>query len=134
MSGVRAAVVAWVGFGLSIGVALASPTRVADVDEYFARLPERFVAAEAAGFTGAIQWDIPGQGSWHAEVRDGALVAVVRGAHPAPDLRFRMKADDLVGLANGDLSGRWLYLSSRIQIDGSLVLAQRVGEFLPSLR
>lgn len=133
MSGLRAAMAASVFFLCASGTALGAPSRVSSVDEYFTRLPERFVPAEAVGLDAAIQWDIPGQGSWHAEIRDGALLEVARGPHASPSLRFRMAAEDLVGLANGDLSGRWLYVSARVKVEGSLTLAQRVGDFLPAL-
>lgn len=121
------------GFLVAFALAQAAEPRVETVEAYFAGLPHRFVATAATGVDAVVVWEVEGAGTWHAVIRQEALV-VERGAANAPDLVIRIGAPALLGLANGDTDGSTLYLTRQLRVDGPMDLAWRLSEMLPPAR
>ena len=65
--------------------------------------------------------------------RTGELPALRDADHPViagnADLGITMEDDDLVALMKGELNGMTAFMTGKLQIDGDLMLAQRLGSF-----
>jgi nitrite reductase/ring-hydroxylating ferredoxin subunit/putative sterol carrier protein len=116
----------------------ASPTagtgvRVANAQEYFETLAQRFVPAAAKGVDAVYQWELGGAAgrTFHAIVRDGQLV-VHDGAHPKPTVALAMDADDYVKVVNGDMDGMRAFTSGRGKVKGSVRAAMKMRDLFPA--
>ena len=100
--------------------------------EYFDTLGERFVADKATGVTASYVYELEGAGggTWTVKIDDGAL-SVVDGAVDSPSVTYKMKADQYVRLANGDLNGAKAVLTRKLKVSGSIGLARKMNNFLP---
>lgn len=106
--------------------------KVGSCDEYFATLDQRFDAAEAAGVSAVILYDIAGDGGgqWTVTVTDGAY-DVTQGAPDAPTVTIKMKAPDYINMVNGDLDGARAFMTRKLKVSGSIPMAQKMKKFLP---
>lgn len=94
--------------------------------ELLKRMPEAF-QPEAAGDTECVvQFNISTPA--YAEIRDGACT-VTEGASDAADVTITMDDDDLVALMKGDLNGMTAFMTGKLQLEGDLMLAQRMFGF-----
>lgn len=91
--------------------------------ELLKSLPQAFNADAAAGTDCTIQFNCTQP--MHAVVRDG-LCTVIDGTALAPDVTVTMDDDDLVALLKGELNGMAAFMTGRLQVDGDLLLAQRL--------
>lgn len=57
---------------------------------------------------------------FHAFLRNGRLSEVVEGAAPRADIRVTIESDDLVALANREVTFPQAYAANRIRIDASM--------------
>jgi putative sterol carrier protein len=62
-------------------------------------------------------------------VIDNGQCSAHEGAAPSADVTLTMEEDDLVALIKGELNGMTAFMTGKLQLDGDLMLAQR----LPSL-
>lgn len=99
------------------------------LEEVFRRMPERFDADRAGDVSAVIQWEITSPDGaadhWHLTIHDGAA-ASARGAHPEPDVSYRVGALDFVKLIAGVESGPKMFVFGRLRIRGDLMLAARM--------
>jgi alkanesulfonate monooxygenase SsuD/methylene tetrahydromethanopterin reductase-like flavin-dependent oxidoreductase (luciferase family) len=98
----------------------------------FAGLARRFSPERARGFEGDIQYELaPRNGGpprrWTVSISDGRAVARPGGA-PDPAVTFRIGLGDFVRLVGGELDPGRALLTGRLQVDGDLAIAARVGE------
>ncbi|MCA9614909.1 MAG: SCP2 sterol-binding domain-containing protein [Polyangiales bacterium] len=107
--------------------------KVSSIDEYFARLGERFVASEAKGVNCVIQYDFSGDGSgqFHFAVNDGVLGPVTAGEHASPSVTITMTGANFLLMGNGDLDGAKAYMTRKMKVKGKIPLAQKMKKFLP---
>ncbi|MCA9534840.1 MAG: SCP2 sterol-binding domain-containing protein [Myxococcales bacterium] len=107
--------------------------KVSSIDEYFARLGERFVASEAKGVSCVIQYDFSGDGSgqFHFAVEDGTLGPVTPGEHANPSVTITMKGEHFLQMGNGELDGAKAYMTRKMKVKGKIPLAQKMKKFLP---
>jgi putative sterol carrier protein len=61
-------------------------------------------------------------------IKDGTCTAA-DGAAGNADLTITMEDDDLVALMKGELNGMTAFMTGKLQIEGDLMLAQRMGGF-----
>ncbi|HUP92636.1 MAG TPA: SCP2 sterol-binding domain-containing protein [Solimonas sp.] len=61
-------------------------------------------------------------------IKNGTCVAADGPASNA-DLSVTMEDDDLVALMKGELNGMTAFMTGKLQIEGDLMLAQRMGGF-----
>ena len=87
------------------------------------RLPAAFDANAAEGADCTVLFAV--SQPLHAVI-SGGRCAVHEGEVAAPDVSITMADDDLVALLTGELNGLTAFMTGKIQVDGDLMLAQRV--------
>ncbi len=93
---------------------------------FLQKLPAAFNPAAAVGTDCTIQFNISSPA--HARIADGSCT-IVDGVAAAPDLSVTMEDADLVALFSGQLDGMTAFMTGKLQVDGDLMLAQRMGRF-----
>lgn len=108
--------------------------RISTCAEYFETVQERFIPAEAQGVEATFVYELdgPGGGTWTVRVENGHVHAEP-GAAPEPTVTYKMKADQYVKLANGELNGAMAFMTRKLKVSGSITMAQKMNKFLPPL-
>jgi putative sterol carrier protein len=97
--------------------------------ELLKRLPTAF-QPEAAGDTDCtVQFNITTP--MHIVIRNGTC-ATRDGAAGSPDVAITMEDEDLIALMKGDLNGMTAFMTGKLQLEGDLMLAQRMFGFFDS--
>jgi putative sterol carrier protein len=92
-------------------------------------LPTAF-QPEAAGDTDCtVQFNI--STPMHVVIKNGTC-ATKDGASASPDVAITMDDDDLVSLMKGELNGMTAFMTGKLQLEGDLMLAQRMFGFFDS--
>ena len=94
--------------------------------EFLNKLPGAFNADAAAGTDCTIQFNV--SEPTHVVIKDGNC-EVVPGTADAPTLGVTMADEDLVALLSGELDGMNAFMTGKLQVEGDLMLAQRMGSF-----
>lgn len=97
-----------------------------DVQRLLQQLPEAFDAEAAGDVECTVQFSVSDPA--HIVVRDGGC-SLHPGAARSPDVDITMDDDDLVALLCGELNGMTAFMTGRLQIEGDLMLAQRIFQF-----
>lgn len=97
--------------------------------ELLNNLPSAFNAAEASGTDCTIQFNC--SQPVHAVVKDGAC-SIVSGVSNTADVTITMEDDDLVALMKGELNGMTAFMTGKLQVEGDLMLAQRLPALFDS--
>jgi putative sterol carrier protein len=93
------------------------------------KLPSAF-QPDAAGDTDCtVQFNI--STPMHIVIRNGTC-ATRDGASASPDVAITMDDDDLVSLMKGELNGMTAFMTGKLQLEGDLMLAQRMFGFFDS--
>ena len=93
------------------------------------KLPTAF-QPEAAGDTDCtVQFNI--STPMHVVIKNGTC-ATRDGAAASPDVAITMEDDDLVSLMKGELNGMTAFMTGKLQLEGDLMLAQRMFGFFDS--
>ncbi|HSW13160.1 MAG TPA: SCP2 sterol-binding domain-containing protein [Solimonas sp.] len=92
--------------------------------ELLKKLPAAFNASEAAGTNCTINFNC--SKPVNVVIKDGTC-AVNDGTAAGADLTITMEDDDLVALMKGELNGMTAFMTGKLQVDGDLMLAQRIG-------
>lgn len=100
--------------------------------EYFDTVQERFLSEYALGVTATFLYELEGAdgGTWTLSVADGK-VSVATGTVADPTVTYKIKDKDYVDLANGDLNGAKAFLTRKLKVAGSILMAQKVNKFPP---
>ena len=100
----------------------------ADVKGIFAKMPEAFDAAAAAGKEVVFQFSIsgPGGGDWVVAVKDGAC-KVEAGKTEKPTTTIKMADGDFLQLIAGKLDGMQAYSSGKLKVEGDIMKSQLIG-------
>jgi len=93
------------------------------------KLPAAFNASEAAGTNCTINFNC--STPVNVVIKDGTC-AVSDGTAGNADLTITMEDDDLVALMKGELNGMTAFMTGKLQVDGDLMLAQRIGSIFDS--
>ena len=94
--------------------------------ELLKRMPEAF-QPEAAGDTDCtVQFNI--STPMYAVIKEGTC-AVHEGTADSADVTITMDDDDLVALMKGELNGMTAFMTGKLQLEGDLMLAQRMFGF-----
>lgn len=94
--------------------------------ELLKKLPAAFSAEGAAGTECTIQFNC--STPMNVTIKNGAC-SVADGNAAAPDVTITMEDDDLVALMKGELNGMTAFMTGKLQLDGDLMLAQRMASF-----
>ncbi len=93
------------------------------------QLPDAF-QPEAAGDTDCtVQFNITTP--MHIVIKNGACTTH-DGPAPNSDVTITMEDDDLVSLMKGELNGMTAFMTGKLQLEGDLMLAQRMFSFFDS--
>jgi putative sterol carrier protein len=93
------------------------------------KLPSAF-QPEAAGDTDCtVQFNV--STPMHVVIKNGTC-ATRDGAAASPDVAITMDDDDLVSLLKGELNGMTAFMTGKLQLEGDLMLAQRMFAFFDS--
>ena len=97
--------------------------------ELLKKLPTAF-QPDAAGDTDCtVQFNITTP--MHVIIKNGTC-ATRDGASGSPDVSITMDDDDLVSLMKGELNGMTAFMTGKLQLEGDLMLAQRMFGFFDS--
>jgi putative sterol carrier protein len=92
--------------------------------ELIKKLPAALNADAAAGTDATIQFNI--SSPMNVVIKDGACTAN-EGAATNADVTLTMEDDDLIALMKGELNGMTAFMTGKLQLEGDLMLAQRIG-------
>jgi putative sterol carrier protein len=93
-------------------------------NEFLAKLPQALNADAASGIDCTIQFNIAKP--VYVTIKNG-VCAVNDGTAASSDVALTMDDDDLVQLLKGELSGMSAFMSGKLQLDGDMMLAQRIS-------
>jgi alkanesulfonate monooxygenase SsuD/methylene tetrahydromethanopterin reductase-like flavin-dependent oxidoreductase (luciferase family)/putative sterol carrier protein len=97
----------------------------------FTGMAQRFVPEKADGFSGDLQYELRADGGavkrWVVSI-DGTQARARRGSSESPRLTVRMGLADFARLAGQDLEPGAALLTGRMDLDGDLTIAPRLGE------
>jgi putative sterol carrier protein len=94
------------------------------------KLPAALNAEAAAGTDAVIQFN---SSQPHYVTIKGGSATVTAGSASSPDVTLTMEDDDLIALMKGELNGMTAFMTGKLQLDGDLMLAQRIsGLFDPA--
>ena len=99
--------------------------------EFLKKLPAAFDSSAAAGTDCTIQFNC--STPTHVVIKSGTCTAV-EGNAGSPDLTVTMEDDDLVALLKGELNGMQAFMTGKPQIEGDMMLAQRMASFFDAGR
>lgn len=100
--------------------------------EVFDSMRANFRADKATGIHARYQFELSGPhgGVWSIEVKD-ARCQFGKAKITNPDVIVTVSDKDWVALSNDKLSGPWAYLTGRLKMRGSHVLARKLDELFP---
>ena len=101
------------------------------LDAVFAGMQERFQPDRAAGVDAQIQWLVSAGGEEHPyaiTIKDGTCEAG-SGRADSPKVTLATDAASFAKLMAGKVPGPALYAQGKLQIQGDLMLAQRMTSF-----
>ena len=94
------------------------------VADLLQKLPAALNADAAAGTDAVIQFNTSQP---HYVTIKGGAAPVAEGTAGSPDVTLTMEDDDLIALMKGELNGMTAFMTGKLQLDGDLMLAQRIG-------
>ncbi len=90
------------------------------------KLPAAFNPDAASGTNCVMQFNTSTPA--YATIKDG-VCTVAEGAAPTADVTLTMEDDDLIALMKGELNGMTAFMTGKLQLEGDLMLAQRISAF-----
>ncbi len=93
------------------------------------KLPVAFQPDAAGDADCTVQFNI--STPMHIVIKDGACVTR-DGTADAADVAITMEDEDLVSLLKGELNGMTAFMTGKLQLEGDLMLAQRMFGFFDS--
>ena len=92
--------------------------------DFLKKLPQAFNASEATGLDATI--NLITSNPVNAVIKDGTCT-VNDGAAASSDVAITMEDDDLIALMKGELNGMTAFMTGKLQVEGDLMLAQRLA-------
>ena len=94
--------------------------------ELIRNLPKAFDPSAAAGTDCTIQFNF--STPMHVVIKDGGC-STADGPAASSDLTITMEDDDLIALMKGELNGMQAFMTGKLQVEGDMMLAQRMASF-----
>lgn len=94
--------------------------------EFLKKLPDAFVPEAAVGTDCVLQFNT--SQPVYCTIKDGTC-AVTEGSAEDPDVTLTMEDEDLIALMKGELNGMTAFMTGKLQVEGDLMLGQRVQGF-----
>jgi len=92
--------------------------------ELINKLPSAFNPQAASGTDCVIQFNV--STPMYAVIKDG-VCEVAEGSANTSDIAITMDDADLVAMMRGELNGMTAFMTGKLQVDGDLVLAQKLA-------
>ena len=102
-----------------------------DAMELINKLPAAFNPDAAQGTECVLQFNTSKPS--YATIKDGACT-VAEGTAASPDVTLTIADEDLVALMTGELNGMTAFMTGKLQLDGDLMLAQRISSLFDPAR
>lgn len=97
---------------------------MSNAKELIEKMPAAFDAAAAGDMNATVQYAI--STPMYAEIKDGSCT-VHEGDASDADVTLKMEDDDLVAMLTGELDGMSAFMSGKLQVDGDIMLAQKLA-------
>ena len=91
--------------------------------------PAAFNASEASGMDCTLQFNC--STPMNAVIKDGTCT-LNEGTAGNADVAITMEDEDLVALMKGELNGMTAFMTGKLQVEGDLMLAQRIASIFDS--
>jgi putative sterol carrier protein len=99
---------------------------MSDVVAFLKQMVQAFDPAAAAGANCVIQFNTSKPA--YITIKDGTC-AMAEGTAGNADVSLTIADDDLVALLKGELNGMMAFMTGKLQVDGDLMLGQRLASF-----
>jgi putative sterol carrier protein len=96
------------------------------VAAFLNKLPAAFNPVAAQGSECTIQFNTSKPA--YASIKNGTC-SITEGTASSPDVTLTIGDQDLIDLLKGDLNGMTAFMTGKLQIDGDLMLAQKIAGF-----
>jgi len=96
------------------------------VIDFLKKMPAALDAQAAAGTNCVLQFNTSTPA--HITIKDGAA-SFGEGSAGNADVTLTMADEDLIALLKGELNGMTAFMTGKLQLEGDLMLAQRIGSF-----
>ena len=105
---------------------------ITDIKEAFSKAPQVFDSNAAQGLDAVLQFDITGDsgGTWTVVIKDNTC-KVQEGSHDSPSVTLTMSGETWLAMVNQELNGMQAFMDGRLQLNGDIMLAQRIPELFP---
>jgi putative sterol carrier protein len=105
---------------------------ITDIKDAFNRAPQVFDPNSAQGLDAVFQFDITGEGGgvWNVVIKDNTCT-VQEGTHDSPSVKLTMSGETWLAMVNRELTGMEAFMDGRLQVNGDIMLAQRIPEIFP---
>lgn len=91
--------------------------------ELIRKLPAALIPSAAEGMDCVIQFNV--STPMYASIKDGAC-SVSEGKSASADIAVAIEDQDLVALMTGELNGMTAFMTGKLQVEGDLMLAQKL--------
>lgn len=92
--------------------------------DYIKKMPAAFNADEGSDTNAVIQYQISTPA--YVSIADGSCTTT-EGTADSPDVTLIMEDDDLVAMLTGELNGMTAFMTGKLQVEGDLMLAQKIA-------
>lgn len=98
-----------------------------EVASIFSTMISRFDPSKAEGVNATIQFDLSGDngGAYWLRIADGKAETGV-GQSENPRMTLKAKADDFVGMLNGNMNPMQAFMTGKVKIQGDTGLAMKL--------
>jgi putative sterol carrier protein len=88
------------------------------------KLPAALNSSEASGTNATIQFNLAKPA--YITISNGTCTAS-EGSAASSDVAITMEDEDFIALMKGELNGMTAFMTGKLQLDGDMMLAQRMG-------
>ena len=99
---------------------------MSDVVQFLKKMTQAFDPSAAAGTNAVLQFNTSKPA--YITIKDGKA-SLSEGTAPSPDVALIMADEDLIALHKGELNGMQAFMTGKLQLEGDMMLAQRLGTF-----
>ena len=99
---------------------------MSDVVSFLQKMTQAFDPSAASGTSCVLQFNTSKPA--YITIKDGKAT-LSEGAAPGPDVTLIMADDDLIAMLKGELNGMQAFMTGKLQLEGDMMLAQRLGSF-----
>src|SRR5438105_15928052 len=97
---------------------------MSNVIEFLQKMTKAFDPSAATGTSCVLQFNTSKPA--YITIKDGKA-ALAEGNAPGPDVTLIMADEDLIALLKGELNGMQAFMTGKLQLEGDMMLAQRLG-------